>query len=65
MFSLALLTIFIVFRSLDFNVIFSTVPLMGSTYFTVCNIKLHSLTVIGVLLLLGAVGKSAQLGLHT
>ena len=63
--SLAILTIFLVFRSLDFSVIFAIVPLMDSLYFNLYNIKLHSLTLIGILLLLGAVGKSAQLGLHT
>lgn len=65
MFSLALLTTFYVFKSLDFNIIFASVPLFSNVYFTIYNIELHSITLVAILLLLGAVGKSAQLGLHT
>nr|YP_009541994.1 NADH dehydrogenase subunit 5 [Neogoniolithon spectabile]AYR06664.1 NADH dehydrogenase subunit 5 [Neogoniolithon spectabile] len=65
MISLGILGTFYVFRSLDFHTIFSLVPLMDFHYFNICTYKVHSLTLISLLLFLGAVGKSAQLGLHT
>nr|YP_010944694.1 NADH dehydrogenase subunit 5 [Palisada intermedia]WMC20761.1 NADH dehydrogenase subunit 5 [Palisada intermedia] len=49
--------------TLDFSIIFNIVPLFSNYFFFYLN--LHSITVIGFFLVIGAVGKSAQLGLHT
>ena len=57
------LILFLLGGVLDFNIIFSVVPLLNSYYFSYFN--LHSLTLIGFFLVIAAVGKSAQLGLHT
>ena len=38
---------------------------MADMQFIFCNVELHALTCICILLFIGAVGKSAQLGLHT
>ena len=56
--------IYHVFKSLDFNVIFSCIPHMylDSSYFGF--VTLNSIDVIGVLLFIGAVGKSAQISLY-
>ncbi|BBN01409.1 hypothetical protein MPTK1_2g07160 [Marchantia polymorpha subsp. ruderalis] len=34
-------------------------------YFPFCNMGFHAITVICILVFIGAVGKSAQIGLHT
>ena len=63
--ALGMFAIFVVFGSIQFDDIFSQAPEMAGTYFTFLGYELHALTVIGLLLFIGAVGKSAQLGLHT
>jgi len=57
--------IYIVFSSLDYSVIFSTVHKYANETITFFNWEMHALTIISCLLFIGAVGKSAQLGLHT
>ncbi len=64
-FALGIMAIFVVFGSIDFDYIFSQAPLEAETYFTFFGGEFHALTLIGLLLFIGAVGKSAQLGLHT
>lgn len=63
--SLGIFTTFYVFHSLDYLTVFSLTPLVSNNYLIFCNFKIHSLTLIGIFLFVGAVGKSAQLGLHT
>nr|WDA66139.1 NADH dehydrogenase subunit 5 [Phymatolithon calcareum] len=63
--SIGIFLIFYVFRSLEYALIFPMVPLFSNYFFIVMGIKLHALTTISIFLFLGAVGKSAQLGLHT
>lgn len=58
-----LLILFLFGGVLDFNIIFSVVPFLNNYYFSYLN--LHSLTLVGFFLIIGAIGKSAQLGLHT
>ena len=58
-----LLILFLFGGVLDFNIIFSVVPFLNDYYFSYFN--LHSLTLVGFFLTIGAIGKSAQLGLHT
>ena len=57
-FALAMFLILITFRSLDFATVFALTPLVASK-------GVLPLTLIGLCLIVGAVGKSAQLGLHT
>jgi NADH-ubiquinone oxidoreductase chain 5 len=58
-------SIFTIFKTSDFSVVFSLVPyLLGSTY-TFLGLEVDSLSTIGLLLFVGSVGKSAQIGLHT
>nr|YP_009589043.1 NADH dehydrogenase subunit 5 [Corallina ferreyrae]QBL75559.1 NADH dehydrogenase subunit 5 [Corallina ferreyrae] len=63
--SIGIFLIFYVFRSVEYSLIFSMTPLFLDSYIYFLGIKLHSLTTISFFLFLGAVGKSAQLGLHT
>ena len=63
---MAILLLLIVFSgTLDFNIIFSLVPLINNFYLTYFNFNIHYLSAISFFLVLGAIGKSAQLGLHT
>lgn len=65
--ALGIMGCFAIFQTVDFSVIFAC----ASTYadpsysFLFCNTKVHAITVICILLFVGAVGKSAQIGLHT
>ena len=63
--TLGIFTIFYVFKSVDFATVFSLVPYMKDYYFSFLTYDIHALTLIGILLFIGAIGKSAQLGLHT
>ena len=63
--SIGIFLTFYVFKSLNYLIIFPLIPLVLDNFILFLNFKLHSLTLISVFLFLGAVGKSAQLGLHT
>lgn len=63
--ALGIMGVFSVFKTLDFATIFACVPHVSSDVFIFFNTEFHALTVIGLLLFVGAMGKSAQLGLHT
>jgi len=63
--ALGMFLLFYTFKSLDFNVIFPLVPYLLNDTITIANIEVNTITSIGILLLIGAAGKSAQLGLHT
>nr|UVF63022.1 NADH dehydrogenase subunit 5 [Synarthrophyton patena] len=63
--SIGILLTFYVFRSVEYSLIFPMIPLFINSFFTILGFKLHALTFIAIFLFLGAVGKSAQLGLHT
>ena len=56
--------IYSIFKSLDFTVVFSLVPYFQNLNFIFLNIEINIITLISILLFIGAVGKSAQLGLH-
>nr|YP_009485485.1 NADH dehydrogenase subunit 5 [Melosira undulata]AVR57549.1 NADH dehydrogenase subunit 5 [Melosira undulata] len=62
---LGILTIFIYFKAVDYSTVFALVPLFYNTSMYFFNIQINVLTLIGILLFIGAIGKSAQLGLHT
>ena len=62
---LALFSIYYVFNSLDYDVVFSLVPLMTMYKISIGNSLFSAIDIICLFLFLGAMGKSAQLGLHT
>lgn len=62
---LAIFAIYFVFNSLDYDVVFSLVPLVADNKIIVGNLEIPALDMICVLLFIGCMGKSAQLGLHT
>jgi NADH-quinone oxidoreductase subunit L len=63
--ALAMIVAFNEFRALDFATIYSLVPSMIDSTIIFGGFEVHTLTIMGILILIGAVGKSAQLGLHT
>lgn len=63
--ALGMFAMFVVFDSIEFSVIFAQAEEMADSYFTLFGQNVHALTAICLLLFVGAIGKSAQLGLHT
>lgn len=63
--ALGIMALFANFKSVDFLTVFALAPHYAKLSFLFCNIEFDLLTTITILLFVGAVGKSAQLGLHT
>lgn len=62
---LGIFSIFVLFGTVDFDTIFANAASMADARFLFLGFDLHALTTVALLLFIGAVGKSAQLGLHT
>lgn len=62
---LGILLIFVHFKAVDYATLAVLAPFFKDSTINFLNLKLNLLNTIGLLLFLGAVGKSAQLGLHT
>lgn len=63
--TLGLLLIFYLFGSLNYGVVFALAPYFTQSSFFLFGVEVHAYTLISILLFLGAMGKSAQIGLHT
>lgn len=63
--ALGIFCIFVCFGCVDYSSVFALAPYYISETFTFLNLEFPLLDLVGVLLFVGAVGKSAQLGLHT
>jgi len=63
--ALAIFTIYSYFQSLDYAVVFSLTPLINTYELPFISLPINVLDFIGFFLFIGAVGKSAQVGLHT
>ena len=64
-FAIGIALVFVTFGSVEFSVIFADVPKHVDALYHVLGHDWRAYEVIGVLLFIGAMGKSAQLGLHT
>lgn len=64
-FFFGIITTLYFFNSLNYELIFTLLPFYSSTTLVILGYPIHALSMIGFLFFLGAVGKSAQLGLHT
>ena len=64
-FGLGIMAIFLVFGSIQFDEVFAAVPEHVGTTIDFLGFQWDTLTTIGLLLFVGAMGKSAQLFLHT
>jgi len=63
--TIGIVSIFFVFKSFDFHVVFPLAPFFVNSTFVFLGYDWFVLTVICALLFIGAMGKSAQIGLHT
>jgi NADH-quinone oxidoreductase subunit L len=64
-FALGIMAVFFLYNSVSFDAVFEATPSMTSTYLDFLGLEIPALTLICLLLFIGAMGKSAQLGLHT
>lgn len=62
---IGLFLIFVNYKALDYATVAVMTPYFADSVINFLNFDLHLLTLIGIFLFLGSVGKSAQLGLHT
>lgn len=63
--ALGIFTLFMIFGSVQFDTIFGSAAAQSNAMFTFWGYEIHALTLACLLLFMGAIGKSAQLGLHT
>ncbi|MBM3506331.1 MAG: NADH-quinone oxidoreductase subunit L [Alphaproteobacteria bacterium] len=64
-FALGICAVFFVFQNVEFEPVFEAVPRFVGTEIEFLGGHFDTLTVITILLFIGAMGKSAQIGLHT
>ena len=64
-FMLGILGVFFVFGTLDFDAVFKEAPNIAGQSFSFLSMDVDILTTLCLLLFIGAMGKSAQIGLHT
>ena len=60
-----ILILFIYFKSVDYASIAVLIPFFKNLNFNLFNFNFNILNCVGIFLFIGAVGKSAQIGLHT
>jgi len=64
-FILAILVILIVFKTADYLIVLNLVNYVQFDFFIFCGYSVKLVALISFFLFIGAVGKSAQIGLHT
>ncbi|MGI9484593.1 MAG: NADH-quinone oxidoreductase subunit L [Geminicoccaceae bacterium] len=64
-FALGIAGVYLMFDSVEFDVVFSRVAEFAEHQLMLFGMEVHALTLVTFLLFIGAMGKSAQLGLHT
>ncbi len=64
-FALGIFGVFFIFHTLDFDTVFAAAPAMVGKTFVFAGHPVDILTTLCLLLFVGAMGKSAQIGLHT
>ena len=62
---LGILVIFVKYKAVDYSTVFALTPFFVVEEFVFLNFTFNLIDIIGFLLFIGAIGKSAQLGLHT
>jgi len=63
--ALAMFLLYYTFNSLDFSIIFALTPYLLNDTISVLSFEINTINFIAILLLIGCMGKSAQIGLHT
>lgn len=62
---LAIFSIYFTYNTLDYDIVFTLAPLIHDFNILIANFQIPVLDLICILLFIGAMGKSAQIGLHT
>jgi NADH:ubiquinone oxidoreductase subunit 5 (subunit L)/multisubunit Na+/H+ antiporter MnhA subunit len=62
--ALAIALVFLTFKTVDYSIVFALAPEANGLFYDFGNFEINRLTIITLLLFFGAVGKSAQVGLH-
>jgi len=57
--------IFVHFKAIDYSTVAALTPFLKTSFFNFLNLKINSLEAISFFMFIGAIGKSAQIGLHT
>ena len=60
----AIVLIFYIFKTVDFQSLFILIPFFKSYYINFLGFNINVITLISALLFVGCIGKSAQIGLH-
>jgi NADH-quinone oxidoreductase subunit L len=63
-FILAIIIIFLTFRTTDYSLVFNLLPLISNENIIFLNFYLNKINVIAFFLFVGAIGKSAQIIFH-
>ena len=63
--ALGIFGVFVLFKAVDYSTVFAMAPNFVGHSMTFFNIEFDAYTIVCILLFVGSVGKSAQLGLHT
>jgi len=64
-FTIGIVATYYVFQTVEFNAVFGLAPYLSTATLLIGGLEVNPLTLIVSLLFLGAMGKSAQIGLHT
>lgn len=64
-FTIGIAAVYYTFQSVEFSAVFGIAPFFVNASFFAVGLDINPLTLITALLFLGAMGKSAQIGLHT
>jgi NADH-quinone oxidoreductase subunit L len=64
-FILGIAAVFALFGSVQFDVVFAAAKGAADVYWNFLGFEVHAITLTSILLFVGAMGKSAQFGLHT
>lgn len=64
-FTIAILIIFLTFKTTDYVLVFNLLPFISLDEYIFLNISFNKVQLIAFFLFIGAIGKSAQIGLHT
>jgi NADH-quinone oxidoreductase subunit L len=63
-FIIALLLIFLTFKTTDYSLVFNLLPYINMDNFLFMNFYLNKINIIAFFLFIGAIGKSAQIIFH-
>ncbi|NQZ14360.1 MAG: NADH-quinone oxidoreductase subunit L [Alphaproteobacteria bacterium] len=63
--ALGVFAAFVLFGTVQFDAMFALAPEKANEVISFLGIDIHAITLVALLLFMGAMGKSAQLGLHT